>query len=89
MSEGARKEAKLIYLYNIVTKIETYNILLQLDFNMDQTTLKYIQSSRYTMEISTSKSMAIAGSVEKPAITATFIILFSRKFPPDATDLWE
>ena len=36
--------------YNIVTKIETYNIPRQLVFSMDQNPLNYIQSSRYTME---------------------------------------
>ena len=48
--EDAQKEAKLIYQYNIVTKIETYNIPHQLVFSMDQNPLNYIQSSRYTME---------------------------------------
>ena len=79
-SEGAQKEAKLIYLYNIVTKIETYNIPHQLDFNIDQTPLKYIQSSRCTVEKSTSKSVAIAASGEKRAITATFIIDLAGNF---------
>ena len=32
---GARKEAELIYLDDFVTKIETYNIPHQLDFNMN------------------------------------------------------
>ena len=46
--EGARKEAELIYLYNIVTKIGTHSFPHQLVFNTDQTPSKYIQSSRYT-----------------------------------------
>ena len=71
---GAQKEAEMTYLYDIVTKIETNNIPHQFVFNMDQTPSKYIQSSRYTMEKSASKSVAIAGSGDKRAITATFII---------------
>ena len=72
--KGARKETELIYQYDIVTKIETYDIPHQLVFKMDQTPLKYILSSRYTMEKSAGKSLAIAGSGGKGAITATFII---------------
>ena len=40
--EGARKEAKLINVYDIVAKIETYNIPYQIAFNMDQTPSNYI-----------------------------------------------
>ena len=78
ISEGAQKEAKLIYLYDIVTKNETYNIPHQLD--LDQTPLKYIQSSRYTVEKCTSISVAIAVSEEKRAITAMFIIDLAGNF---------
>ena len=74
VSVDSRKEAELIYLYDIATKIETYNNPHQLVFNMDRTPSKYIQSFRYTMEKSASKSVAIANSVDKRAITETFII---------------
>ena len=63
-------------------KIETYNIPHQLVFNMDQTPSKHIQSSRYTMEKSGSKSVTIAGSRDKRAITATFIIDLAGNFLP-------
>ena len=63
-------------------KIETYNIPHQLVFNMDQTPSKHIQSSRYTMEKSARKSVAIAGSRDKRAITATFIIDLAGNFLP-------
>ena len=77
--EGARKEVELIYLYDIVAKIETYNIPYQIAFNMDQTPSKYIQRSKYNMEKSASKSVVIAGYVYHQ---------FSGKYPPDATDSW-
>ena len=80
--EGARKEAELMYLHDIVTKIETHNIPPQLAFNMDQTPTKYIQSSRYTMEKVGKKSVAIVGSCDKRAITATFIIDVAGSFLP-------
>ena len=74
--DGARKEAELMYLH------ETHNIPPQLAFNMDQTPSKYIQSSRYTMEKVGKKSVAIVGSCDKRAITATFIIDFAGSFLP-------
>ena len=43
---------------------------------------KYIQSSRFTMEKSASKFVAISGSGDKRAITATFIIDFAGNFLP-------
>ena len=45
ITEDAQKGAKMIYLYDVVTKIETYKIPHQLIFDMDQTPLKYIKSS--------------------------------------------
>ena len=44
LPKSARKEAELIYLYDIATKIETYNIPHQLVYNMDQTPSKHIRS---------------------------------------------
>ena len=63
-------------------KIETFNISHQLVFNMDQTPSKYTQSSRYTMEKSASKSVAITGSGDKRAITTMFIINLAGNFLP-------
>ena len=40
--EGARKEAELLYLHNIVTIVEKYEIPHSLIMNLDQTPLKYI-----------------------------------------------
>ena len=80
--EGARKEAELMYLHDIVTKIETHNIPPQLAFNMGQTPSKYIQSSRYTMEKVGKKSVAIVGSCDKRAIPARFVIDFAGSFLP-------
>ena len=39
--EGARKEAELLYLHNIVTIVEKYEIPHSLIMNLDQTPLKY------------------------------------------------
>ena len=40
--EGARKEAELLYLHNIVIIVEKYEIPHSLIMNLDQTPLKYI-----------------------------------------------
>ena len=80
--EGPRKGAESIYLYHVVTKIEIYNIPHQLIFNMDQTPSKYIQSSRYIVEKSASKSVAIASSGDKRTITARFIVNLAGNFLP-------
>ena len=47
---------------------------------MDQTPSKYIQSSRYTMEKPSSKSVELAGSGDKRAIPATFITDLAGNF---------
>ena len=47
--EGARKEAELLYLHNIVTIVEKYEILHSLIINLDQTPLKYIPVMNHTM----------------------------------------
>ena len=49
---------------------------------MDQTHSKYIHSSRYTMEKSAIKFVAIAGFGDKRAITATFTISLAGNFFP-------
>ena len=81
ITNGTGKKAELI-LFDIVTKIETHNIHHKVVFNMDQTHSKYIHSSRYTMEKSAIKFVAIAGFGDKGAITATFIINLAGNFFP-------
>ena len=71
---GARKEAELTFLHDIVSKEENNKVPPSMILNLDQTPSKCIQSSRYTMESKGSKSVAIARSGDKRAITATFVI---------------
>ena len=70
--EGARKEAELLYLHNIVTIVEKYEIPHSLIMNLDQTPLKYIPAMNHTMAKQKSKSVSIAGSSDKCSITGTF-----------------
>ena len=60
--EGARKEAELLYLHNIVTIVEKYKIPHSLIMNLDQTPLKYIPAMNRTVAKQNYKSVSIAGS---------------------------
>jgi len=47
--EGARREAELLYLHDIVSTIERHDIPSHLVMNLDQTPLKYIPAMNHTM----------------------------------------
>ena len=47
--EGARKEAESLYLHNIVTTVDKYEIPHSLIMNLDQTPLKHIPAMNHTM----------------------------------------
>ena len=80
--QGARKEAELLYLHNIVTIVEKYEIPHSLIMNLDQTPLKYIPAMNHTMAKQNSKSGSIAGSSDKRSITGTFTITLNDHFLP-------
>ena len=80
--EGAKQEAELLYLRNIVTLVEEHNIPHNLIFNLDQTPLKYIPVLHNTMAKKGVKSVAIAGSADKRSITGTFVITLNGDFLP-------
>ena len=78
--EGARKEAELLFLHNIVSVVERYEIPDSLIMNLDQTPLKYIPAMNHTLAKRNSKSVAIAGSTDKRSIT--FVITLDGLFLP-------
>ena len=80
--EGARKEAELLFIHNIVSVVERYEIPDSLIMNMDQTPLKYVPAMNHTMAKRNSKSVAIAGSTDKRSITGTFVITLDGRFLP-------
>ena len=80
--EGAREEAELLHLNNIVTIVEKYEITRSLIMNLDQTPLKYIPAMNHTMAKQNSKSGSIAGSSDKRSITGTFTITLNDQFLP-------
>ena len=80
--EGARKEAELLYLHNLVTIVEKYEIPHSLIKNLDQTPIKYIPAMNHTMAKQNSRSVSIAGSSDKRSITGTFTITLNGHFLP-------
>ena len=80
--EGARKEAKLSYLHNIVALVEEHEIPPEPVINLHQTPLKYVPVSHHTMAKKGVKSVATAGSADKRCITGTFVITLKGDFLP-------
>ena len=78
----AARESELTFLHSIVEKKEQHNIPRSMILNLYQTPSKYIQSSRYTMDVRDTKSVPITGSTVKRAITATFVITLDGLFLP-------
>lgn len=79
---GAKKEAELLYLHEIVAYIEEHKIPSSLVMNLDQTPLKFIPVSHHTLAKKGAKCVAIAGSSDKRSITGTFIITLDGKMLP-------
>ena len=80
--EGARKEAELLYLHNIVTIVDKYEIPHSLIINLDQTPLNYIPAMNQNMAKQNSKSVSIARSSGKHSITGTFTITLNGHVLP-------
>ena len=79
---GAKKEAQLLYLHDIVSLVDDHNIPDSLILNLDQTKLKYIPSANHTLAKKGSKSIETAGSDDKRCITGTFTVSLEGGFLP-------
>ena len=80
--DGAKKEAQLLYLHDIVSPVDDHNFPDSLILNLDQTKLKYIPSANHTLAKKGSKSMGITGSGDKRCITGTFTVSLKGGFSP-------
>ena len=80
--EGTKKEAELLFLHNIVSAVEKYQIPRSLMMNLDQTPLKYVPAMNHTMAKRNPTSVAIAGSTDKRSITGTFTVTLDGRFLP-------
>ena len=66
--DGAKKEAQLLYLYDIVSLVDDYNIPDSLILNLDQIRLKYIQSANHSLAKKGSKSLKLQGQMISDAL---------------------
>ena len=86
--EAARKEIEYVFLYEIASRVEKYNIPKSLVINLDQTPLKLVQCGNNTLAKKNSSSVTIAGSADKRSITATFSITLAGDFLPMQLIYW-
>ena len=79
---GAKKEAELKFLHQIVNNVEKPQISPSLTINFDQVPSKYVQVSSTTMDEKEEINVPITGITDKKSITATFSITLGNKFLP-------
>lgn len=63
--DGAFKEIKYQYLYDIVTRVEKYKIPESLLINIDQTLTKYVHVSQSLLAKKNTKQVTIKGSSDR------------------------
>ena len=76
---GAKKEAELTFLHEIVNDAEKFQIPSSLVLNLDQTNSKYVSMGKAMAEKG-SNSVPISGLSDKRSMTATFTKTLNRNF---------
>ena len=82
ISNGAKKEAELLYLQDIVSLFDDHNVPDSLFLNLEQTKLKYIPSANHNLTKKGSKSTGIAGPDDKRCIPGIFAVSLKGGFLP-------
>ena len=77
--DGVRLEIEFLFHHEIVTTIEKHNIPGSMIINIDQTLLKYVPTSKFTLAEKRTKSVTMEGGSDKRCITGTFSITFSSE----------
>ena len=80
--EKAHREIEYQFHYDIVSKVEKYNIPDSLIMNLDQTPSYSVPCKKFTMAKKGSNNVKIHGCNDKRTITATFVIALSGEFLP-------
>ena len=80
--DKARKEIEYQFHFDIVSKVEKYNIPDALIINLDQTPSYLAPCKKFTMAPKGSTNVAIHGCDDKRTITATFVITLAGEFLP-------
>ena len=78
--DGIREENELLFHYQIVEKVERYDIPDLIILNFDQAPSKYVPVASTTWAKQNSKQVCLEGSDNKRSITATFTITMDGKF---------
>ena len=78
--DEAQKEIEFLYLRDIVSKVEKYDIPFALVVNIDQRPFKCIPVGNKTMASKGEHSVAIERSADKSSITGIFVISFDGNF---------
>ena len=84
---GARREIEFQFHDEIVTMIEKHNIPGSMIINIDQTPLKYVPTSNFTLAEKGATSVTMEGRSDKRCITGTFSITFRNEFLTNAANL--
>ena len=84
---GARREIEFQFHHEIVTMIEKHNIPGSIIINIDQTPLKYVPTSNFTLAEKGATSVTMEGRSDKRCITGTFSITFRNEFLTNAANL--
>ena len=80
--DKARKEIEYQFHYDIVSKVEKYNIPESLIMNLDQTPSYLVPCKKFTMPAKGSTNVTIHGCNDKRTITATFVITLAGELLP-------
>ena len=80
--DKARKEIEYQFHFDIVSKVEKYNIPDALIINLDQTQPYLVPCKKFTIATKSSTNVAIHGCDNMRTIIATFIIILVGEFLP-------
>ena len=80
--EGAKREAELPFIHQIVSNIEKHEIPASLVLNLDKTPMKYVPCGKATLEKQGTTTVPIHCVSDKRTITATFTITLDGQFLP-------
>ena len=78
--EKAQKEIEYQFHYDIISKVEKYNIPDLLTMNLDQTPSYLVPCKKFTMAKKGSNNVTMHGCNDKRTITGTFVITLSGEF---------
>ena len=83
--DGTRREIEFLFHHEIVTMMEKHNIPGSMIINIDQTPLKHVPTSNFTLAKNGATSVTLEGRSDKRCRTGTFSITFSNEFLPECS----